>query len=1057
MSEATAKKDFTPSDLVRFLYNSNPFYLISAAIVLYAQTVVFRTGGIDGSTLVPLGLNAAFTLLLAATSVFIVRWGRVWDDARSIFMCILLLLMVQSVSADSEALDGNLAGRAYLAAGFFFSLGVLESIRRQLAIRFPRGFLAGMYTVFGAFFAFPLILGELILRFPDNKAPSMWCILAFPLVMSILFAAGFFPAARRGNQCAEGSNTPWRAPFFPWSAAVMLWVGIVFRTYLVTISFHTAHGKLGNFGTLESGFGMYMLLPPIWAALFLITEYQKANRVECPAVVYILPPVLLLGAIVRDFPPHAFWQFRRMIFVHGLTPAALAFASLALFYLYAWLRRFKGCDVALFLTLLTAILFRVGSPCCLLVAGSAAMLLLVRFLICDNNTFTRTLCAVGAVVFAGVLCRNVIPWLVPIHTGMAVVMAIALIGREEGIREFRRVVGVLAFLFLFVMLAIYVAPKKNLNIPVPYFWFALEWVMGVAFALLARDRFFYWLLGGYGALAGGGLLWRFYAEVRHFKGVSVLFWAVFFFIGAFLISLRKGWRKKFGKETNKEEPQEEKTVSTIVLNEDFENFMACYPPEAMCEEGLRKQIDTYATGQVGQLNYCVNGMRALYASKVWEPLWHGIERGEDGLPRSRGKVVEDTPLPMRKNALNCRLLSEVVPEHFQYRIDYGRSRGLRMFLSMRMNDLHWIPLPDAQLCSDFWREHTQSYRAPYQAKWPGKALDYADPEVYDHFMKLALEILERYAPDGLELDWMRSPPCFRPGAEEAGMEILTRFMQEVRAAADAAGQRRGRRIELSVRMPSRPDDARRMGFDVVAWARAGWISQVTVGSYWGVTDFDPQLELWRMLLPTHVVLAAGIEIDCRAHPGMAFGFTNSAEVVRGFAASFLYRGAGLIYLFNHMDGRAGMTDKAAWKQILGEVGARETVEPLPRRHIVTFADEICRAEGMRIDAVLPLAPSESYPGIRLNVGGGTAGRRAKLVLGFAEEKTPEIAFDIRLNGIQVAPFLVEDSLPECPPDVRSGAVFALPEGALRDGDNLLEFGGPNSENVEIVWCEIIII
>jgi hypothetical protein len=495
-------------------------------------------------------------------------------------------------------------------------------------------------------------------------------------------------------------------------------------------------------------------------------------------------------------------------------------------------------------------------------------------------------------------------------------------------------------------------------------------------------------------------------------------------------------------------------MAGIVLNEDFENFMAHHPPEKMTEAGLHEQIDTYAVGQMKQLNFCGNGMRAIFDSEAFEPLYQGIEETEDGRAFAHGREILDTPLPMKRNSLNCQLLCRQVKDHLQTRIDYGRKRGLKVFLSMRMNDLHWVPDPDLQLNSDFWRNHPEFHRAPYQAQWPGKALDYAEPAVYDHFMSLTREYLERFDLDGLELDWMRTPPHFRPGNDTAGAAILNRFMRETRQLADAAEKRTGHRIELTVRVPNRPDDARRLGFDVPTWIRENLIDQLTVTSYWGVTDFDPQIELYRQLIGPDFPLLAGLEIICRATPEGKTSFFNTAEIVRGFAASFLHRGADMIYLFNHMDGATGMHDKAAWRRLLFEIGSLETLDPLSRRHVVTFCDSLSRGEGLRLDNVLPLVPNPNYPAIRINVGGCTADRQSNVLLGFKADSVPAPdELELRLNGI-VVPTAIAPDHPELPDDITTIIAGRIPPAVLHDGDNLLEFGGNNPKQAAVEWCEI---
>lgn len=204
-------------------------------------------------------------------------------------------------------------------------------------------------------------------------------------------------------------------------------------------------------------------------------------------------------------------------------------------------------------------------------------------------------------------------------------------------------------------------------------------------------------------------------------------------------------------------------MSGIIINEDFENFMASYPADKMTIDGVKEQIDHYAMGQVDKLFYCVNGMSAIFDSEVFETLWGKLEDGENNNVYYRGKEVTDNPLPVKTTALNCRRLHQNVANPFQLRIDYGRSKGVSVWISMRMNDIHWAADNDFLMNSDYWRDNPQLRRAPYNKQsWKGQALDYGKPEVRDHFLSLARECLERFDLDGLELDWMRSPPPLSP-------------------------------------------------------------------------------------------------------------------------------------------------------------------------------------------------------------------------------------------------------------------------------------------------------
>ena len=95
-------------------------------------------------------------------------------------------------------------------------------------------------------------------------------------------------------------------------------------------------------------------------------------------------------------------------------------------------------------------------------------------------------------------------------------------------------------------------------------------------------------------------------------------------------------------------------MSGIIINEDFENFMASRPMDKMTEAGLKEQIDNYARKQVEMIVFCGNGMRAMFDSHVFEPLWKDMEELPDGRLMYRGVEVTNDPLPVKNNAMNCK-------------------------------------------------------------------------------------------------------------------------------------------------------------------------------------------------------------------------------------------------------------------------------------------------------------------------------------------------------------------------------------------------------------------
>ena len=491
-------------------------------------------------------------------------------------------------------------------------------------------------------------------------------------------------------------------------------------------------------------------------------------------------------------------------------------------------------------------------------------------------------------------------------------------------------------------------------------------------------------------------------------------------------------------------------MAGIILNEDFENFMVSNPPEKMTEDGLREQIDHYAGKQVSTLIFCGNGMRAMFDSHSFEPLWKDMEEHADGRVFFRGREVLDKPLPVKSNALNCKRLYTNVENPFMTRIEYARNKGCKVFAGMRMNDVHWADDPDFLMNSDFWREHPELRCASYRDDWPGQALDYSRSEVRNHYLALVHEYLERFDFDGIELDWMRTPPHLRPGFEVSQKDCITDFIRETRKIADESAGKRKHDIKIFVRVPSRPEDALRNGFDVPLWIREKLIDHLTVSNYFAATDFDPPVELWRMIVGNDFPLSVGLDINCMQYPGIKAGFRNTAEIVFGFTSSFLYRGADSIYLFNHMDGRSAMYDKKQFENVLKLAGSRETAEVQRRRHVVTFTDYPARALGTCIPSRLPFKPRNWAP-VRLNVGGATRGRDAFAILGI--DKNANAA--LRLNTYLCEPAEIPEKFDA--PTVSGGLrAWKIPDGVLHDGDNVIEVDSPDWEKITVDWCEILI-
>ena len=125
--------DPTLAWLLRTLYSHNPFYVASAGMVFWGLRSSFDvSGGAFDTCRLALGL-AGYTLLLAATAYLVIRYGKVWDDARSLLLLVVLMFLGISVSFDGMLADRPSTGVWYYLCGWVFSVAVSESAAGRTA------------------------------------------------------------------------------------------------------------------------------------------------------------------------------------------------------------------------------------------------------------------------------------------------------------------------------------------------------------------------------------------------------------------------------------------------------------------------------------------------------------------------------------------------------------------------------------------------------------------------------------------------------------------------------------------------------------------------------------------------------------------------------------------------------------------------------------------------------------------------------------------------------------------------------------------------------------
>lgn len=393
--------------------------------------------------------------------------------------------------------------------------------------------------------------------------------------------------------------------------------------------------------------------------------------------------------------------------------------------------------------------------------------------------------------------------------------------------------------------------------------------------------------------------------------------------------------------------------------DDTDFFWSSQIPPGKAGETLDGFVDKIAQAGVTVFLCNINARRTNYRSQVWDAYWDGYDpAGPDDQPFLAPIPKSDVPA-YRKGIGNMLAVYQQGVDYPARVIERCRHDKMSPWITVRMNDCHENNIPAHPFHGSFWVKNPQLRRKNCSGYF-ATCLDYANPEVRAFYMSLIAEALDRYDPDGLELDFMREPYVFSADQERAGAPILTGWMRDVRKRVGDAATRRGHAIRLSVRVPSRPEVAEAMGLDAVTWAKEGLIDVLVTTPRWASLEFDLPIARWREALGNaKVTLLGGLEVLYRPVPSGPAS-TVSPELAIGAATSVLSQGADAVYLFNYFP---GTFPAPAYQETLRAMSSLRSVQKLPRRVGVTYSD--ITAPGERYLPPLPATGKEATFRIRL--------------------------------------------------------------------------------------------
>ena len=493
----------------------------------------------------------------------------------------------------------------------------------------------------------------------------------------------------------------------------------------------------------------------------------------------------------------------------------------------------------------------------------------------------------------------------------------------------------------------------------------------------------------------------------------------------------------------------------LAINEDNDRYIisAKREPRLLTAEGARDYFDSVAEGgAVTHFFMCVNGQRTSYASKVWEPIWLGVnDRTENG--------VTNDPW-----CVNAKILHDRGIDIWKIWCARAREKGVSPWISMRMNDAHYVDRNyKVHRNESFWWNHPEWWLTPHTmeertngCRKAGRALDFAHPEVFDHALKLVEEILDRWDADGIELDWMRQPNCLTRGREMEKSYVLTEFMRRTRRLTEAAAKRRGHPVGICVRLQSVLEGAHLTGYDVEGWAKEGLMDIVVPTSAYCATEYVCGTAEWRAALsgaPHPIRLVFGTDICIYNHAVRRFEVHKDLSFLRGWAANA--RDGDGLYLFN-----APYYHENPRREVYAGALSPERVAHGRRRYPITYH------EWMPTKALEDRQFARSVKdGADFHLSAMKYGhdRTIALVMGFDEKCA--VAPKVLLNGTAPAAdaSAVEPSsvVPDPsgyvtnPKGMASAWRWEFPASVMRNGRNDVKVL-PVGAAMNAVWCEIAI-
>ena len=287
---------------------------------------------------------------------------------------------------------------------------------------------------------------------------------------------------------------------------------------------------------------------------------------------------------------------------------------------------------------------------------------------------------------------------------------------------------------------------------------------------------------------------------------------------------------------------------------------------------------------------------------------HNMDKGEP--LHYHGRLVKEVDGRMPLNAHECLylLMAKVIDDGhdlMQIYIDGARRHDTAVYASLRMNDGHtnveargWYGRSQQKIVNQElligcpYRTHGEDFA--FSWNW-----NYAEQAVRDRFLGLIDETLTRYDFDGIELDFCRSLPYFRPNEAVRNSPVMTQFVREAAETVRRQTVAKGRHIRLVIRVPVDLGANIEAGLDTETFLSEGLADIVVLGSPAYCVDRIDIGPAVAAAAESGTLVFAGFDgATYLASPTEGYESSPSA-VLRATALNGYREGAAGVHLFNY--------------------------------------------------------------------------------------------------------------------------------------------------------------